>query len=109
MMSWLGDQSEATYIVDELVKNAVEHAGQRPSKEIVLALTVAEDETLLIAVTDSRPDFPAFQEAISAQKATGLPRVRELGGETTWRPADDRAEKTVQVLVRYPSPAADTH
>ncbi|MFF3378137.1 hypothetical protein ACFYXF_34940 [Streptomyces sp. NPDC002680] len=83
------------------MKNAVEHVGpQHPAGDIVLDLTVTEDETLLIAVTDQNPEFPGFIEAVSAQKSTGLPRVRELGGATTWRPSPDGDKKIVQVRLR---------
>ncbi|MGW3651692.1 hypothetical protein [Streptomyces sp. NPDC000878] len=73
----------------------------------MLDLTVAEDETLLISVTDPSPEFPRFIEGVSAQKSTGLPRVRELGGTTSWRPSADGDKKTVQ--VRLGPSAADSH
>ncbi|MDQ0956009.1 anti-sigma regulatory factor (Ser/Thr protein kinase) [Streptomyces phaeochromogenes] len=92
------------------MKNAIEHVGpQHPEGQLVLDLIVTDDETLLIAVTDPSPAFPDFLTAITAQKSTGLANIRELGGETTWRPSDDGDTKTVQVLIRYPSPAADSH
>ncbi|MBV1940867.1 hypothetical protein KUF83_30495 [Streptomyces sp. BV286] len=101
MMSWLGDQRDATLIVDALVSNAVEHVGpQYPEEVIVLHLAVDDEETLLIAATDPRPDFPAFQQAISAQAITGLSLVRDLGGETSCYLSEDGATKTVQVLLR---------
>ncbi|MFD3314736.1 ATP-binding protein [Streptomyces sp. NPDC058694] len=107
---WPGDQEQATQIVVELMKNAIEHVRpQHPEDQLVLNLIVAEDETLLIAVTDPSPTFPDFLTAITAQKSTGLAAIRELGGETTWRPSDDGDTKTVQVLIRHPSPAADSH
>ncbi|MEU0649201.1 ATP-binding protein [Streptomyces umbrinus] len=110
MMAWPGDQENATQVVVELMKNAIEHVGpQRPQGQLVLDLIVADDETLQIAVTDPNPAFPDFLTAITAQKSTGLANIRELGGEITWRPSDDGDTKTVQVLVRYPSPAADSH
>ena len=110
MMAWLGDQERATQVVVELMKNAIEHVGpQHPEGQLVLDLIVVEDETLLIAVTDPSPAFPDFLTAITAQKSTGLANIRELGGETTWRPSDDGDTKTVQVLIRHPSPAADSH
>ncbi|MEV0220743.1 ATP-binding protein [Streptomyces sp. NPDC050704] len=98
MTSWPGDQEDAARIVAELVKNAVEHVGSEQG-ELVLDLVIAEDETLRIAVTDPSPQFPAFWSAVSAQKATGLPLIRELGGETTWRPTKDGDKKTVQVRL----------
>ncbi|MGX1907649.1 ATP-binding protein [Streptomyces phaeochromogenes] len=108
MTAWPGDQENATQVVVELMKNAIEHVGpQHPEGQLVLDLIVAEDETLLIAVTDPSPAFPDFLTAITAQKSTGLAAIRELGGETTWRPSDDGDAKTVQVLIRHPSPAAD--
>jgi len=110
VMAWPGDQENATRVVVELMKNAIEHVGpQHPEGQLVLDLIVAEDETLLIAVTDPSPAFPDFFTAITAQKNTGLAAIRELGGETTWRPSDDGDTKTVQVLIRHPSPAADSH
>ncbi|WP_373466430.1 ATP-binding protein [Streptomyces phaeochromogenes] len=108
--AWPGDQERATQVVVELMKNAIEHVGpQHPEGQLVLDLIVTDDETLLIAVTDPSPAFPDFLTAITAQKSTGLANIRELGGETTWRPSDDGDTKTVQVLIRYPSPAADSH
>ncbi|MGW2291849.1 ATP-binding protein [Streptomyces phaeochromogenes] len=109
MMAWPGDQENATQVVVELMKNAIEHVGpQPPEVQLVLDLLVAADETLLIAVTDPSPTFPDFLTAITAQKSTGLAAIRELGGETTWRLSDDGDTKTVQVLIRHPSPAADS-
>jgi len=110
MMSWSGDQEDAVTVVAELMQNAVDHVGAEHSEGgLVLKLAVADDETLLIAVTDPSPTFPDFLTAITAQKRTGLARVRELGGETTWRPSDEGDKKTVQVLIKYPSPAVDFH
>ncbi|MGA5454775.1 ATP-binding protein [Streptomyces umbrinus] len=110
MMAWPGDQENATQVVVELMKNAIEHVGpQHPEGQLVLDLIVAEDETLLIAVTDPSPAFPDFLTAITVQTSTGLANIRELGGEINWRPSDDGDTKTVQVLIRYPSPAADSH
>jgi anti-sigma regulatory factor (Ser/Thr protein kinase) len=100
LMSWPGDQEDATSMVVELMTNAVEHVGpEHDAGEIVLDLAVTKDETLLIAVTDPSPAFPDFFQAISAQKSTGLARVRELGGVTTWWSSEDRNKKTVQVRI----------
>ncbi|MFG2022323.1 hypothetical protein [Streptomyces sp. NPDC048825] len=56
MTSWSGDQESATFIVSGLVKNVIEHVGpQHPEGELALDLVVAEDETLLITVTDPSP------------------------------------------------------
>ncbi|MGA5454127.1 ATP-binding protein [Streptomyces umbrinus] len=110
MMSWSGDQEDAVTVVAELMLNAVDHVGAQHSEGgLVLMLAVADDETLLIAVTDPSPTFPDFLTAITTQKCTDLARVREFSGETTWRPSDDGDTKTVQVLIRHPSAAADPH
>ncbi|WP_405878575.1 hypothetical protein OG762_07910 [Streptomyces sp. NBC_01136] len=105
LMSWPGEQEDATSIVVELMRNVVDHVGtQYPAGEIVLDLVVTEGETLLISVTDPSPEFPDFLMAITAQKSTGLARVRELGGETTWSISEDGDRKTVRVRMQPTSP-----
>ncbi|MGW0822538.1 ATP-binding protein [Streptomyces sp. NPDC002845] len=77
MTAWAGDQEAATAVVAELVHNAVRHVG---TGEVTLALSVAQDEDLLIEVSDSAPEFDGFDEAVAERKQTGLGLVRALGG-----------------------------
>ncbi|MGP4049385.1 ATP-binding protein [Streptomyces sp. 2A115] len=86
------------------MKNVIDRVGpQHGEGELVLDVVVAEDETLLIAVTDPSPQFPDFLKAVSAQKSTGLSLIRELGGESTWRPAADEHKRELCAGLRPPS------
>ncbi|MBQ0852879.1 ATP-binding protein [Streptomyces sp. BH-SS-21] len=108
-MSWHGDQDEALLIVDVLMANAVKHVEpQHPSDEIRLGLSVDDDETLLISVTDPSPAFPNFEEARAAA-GKGFALVQLLGGELSWFIPEDGTSKTVQALIRYRPTPGGTH
>ncbi|KPI02990.1 hypothetical protein OK074_5140 [Actinobacteria bacterium OK074] len=100
-MDWAGQQADAVLVVAELVENVVDHVGPYGDGEVRLALTITDEEVLLIDVTDPDPEFDGFHEAVSVQKATGLGLVRELGADISWSAPEDVEEKTVR--VRMPS------
>ncbi|MFE7072588.1 ATP-binding protein [Streptomyces sp. NPDC057620] len=109
IVGWHGDQDDALLVLDELVDNAIEHVKpQDPAEEIGLHLSVDEDETLLISVTDPSPAFPNFEEARAAEDS-GLARVQRLGGELSWFISEDGTTKTVRALIRYRPTPGGTH
>ncbi|WP_405537521.1 hypothetical protein OG787_32340 [Streptomyces sp. NBC_00075] len=101
MSAWAGDQSVAARVVTELVANTVAHVG---AGRVTLVLVVAEDEELLIQVSDPSPDFPGFDEAVAKRKATGLGLVRALGGEISLGVPPPGGGKTVEVRMRPATP-----
>ncbi|TQE15807.1 ATP-binding protein [Streptomyces ipomoeae] len=90
----------------ELVDNAVQHVGPvHPQGRVTLGMTVAEDEELIISVTDPGCWFDGFDGAVAAQKDSGLGLVRMLGGEISWSISESGYTKTLRVLMKPPASA----
>ncbi|MCW8379836.1 ATP-binding protein [Streptomyces justiciae] len=110
---WSGDHDEAQLIVGVLVDNAVRHAATTvPEPDVGLVLQIAEDDELVVDVSDPDPKFEGFDEVVVAARAradsgvrlTGIPLVLGLGGDITWGIPDVGGGKTVRVRMRPAAP-----
>lgn len=98
---WAGDQHAALLAIHELVENGVKHSLNASADDVVgLALLIAEDEDLLIDVSDPNPRFAEFDAATAGGRSTGLGLVIALGGSITWGTPDPDRGKTVRIRFR---------
>ncbi|MEL3945893.1 MULTISPECIES: ATP-binding protein [Streptomyces] len=96
---WRGDLDDAVLVVSELVANAARH-GKVTGHHLWLRLALAEDDELIVDVSDPRREFPAFEGggAASGEGGRGLVVVRQLVRELEWFPRDGQG-KTVRATL----------
>ncbi|MEU5748211.1 hypothetical protein ABZ804_22065 [Streptomyces sp. NPDC047726] len=99
---WAGPVERAVAVANHLVRNAVSHGSTGKSRDVLLRLSITQSESLLVEVSDSVPQFPAFDEVFRA--FGGLSRARQLGAALSWFPTPDG--KTVQ--ARFTAPAVQS-
>ncbi|MEU3434032.1 hypothetical protein ABZ708_11265, partial [Streptomyces sp. NPDC006863] len=96
---WTGPLELAVATIDHLVRNASQF-GWCASKEIGLRIARIEADDLLIDVTDYRPEFPFFEQAVAGSLGSGLGRVAQYGGAVSWHPHECGVGKTVRAVLR---------
>jgi anti-sigma regulatory factor (Ser/Thr protein kinase) len=103
LMGWPGDQHKAIDVMDALVHNAVRHAikpGQK-GQRLSVRLAVTEADELIIDVTDSRPAFPNWEEAVRGELGRGLWLIQQQGAQLSKFLVGPRNRaKTVRAVLR---------
>ncbi|MEI5098138.1 hypothetical protein RB200_05180 [Streptomyces sp. PmtG] len=106
LMRWPGSVVTASIVTGYLVDNAYRFGRdpRNPGAEIVLRLAVADDDYLLVAVTDHVPSFPNFLEAVDRKPArdgriSGLCWVRRVCAQIHCVLNVGAGTKTVQALL----------
>ncbi|MFN1193352.1 ATP-binding protein [[Kitasatospora] papulosa] len=99
---WAGPVERAAAVANHLVRNAVRHGSTVESRDVLIRLSITQPGSLLIEVSDSVPQFPAFDDALRA--SGGLRHAQQLGAALSWFPTPDG--KTVQ--ARFTAPAVQS-
>ncbi|MFD9858318.1 ATP-binding protein [Streptomyces alboflavus] len=96
---WQGDLDDAVLVVSELVANAARH-GRVVGHHLWLRLALAEDDALIVDVSDPRREFPRFEGGgvASGEGGRGLLVVRQLAHELEWFLRDGQG-KTVRAKL----------
>ncbi|WP_220188838.1 ATP-binding protein [Streptomyces phytophilus] len=87
---WPGGVEDTVLVVCELVTNAIRH-GRVAGHQLALRLALLECGGLVIDVSDPRPDFENFADALAQgadpthhEQGRGLMVAARLGAEITW-------------------------
>ncbi|MFB8120674.1 ATP-binding protein [Streptomyces sp. NPDC055962] len=96
---WAGPVERAAAVANHLVRNAVRHGSTGEHRDVFLRLSITQPGSLLIEVSDSSPQFPAFDEAF--RRSGGLRRAQQLGAALSWFPTT--VGKTVQARFMAPT------
>ncbi|MFF7130448.1 hypothetical protein [Streptomyces sp. NPDC008240] len=109
MWRWAGNVDGAARVADKLVDNAFRHGWPFTDGCIRLRFTLyPKTDELLVEVSDSKPEFPNFDQATTADPVplsppSGLWWVRHYQGLLSWDVDRDKADhvvgKTVQALL----------
>ncbi|MFJ8769541.1 ATP-binding protein [Streptomyces clavifer] len=99
---WEGPVERAAAVANHLVRNAVRHGSTGERRDVLLRLSITQPGSLLIEVSDSVPQFPAFDGTFRV--SGGLRHSRQLGAALSWFPTPNG--KTVQ--ARFMAPAVQS-
>lgn len=96
---WPGDLDDAVLVVSELVANAARH-GKVTGHHLWLRLALAEDDELIVDVSDPSREFPGFEGGTTTpgEGGRGLLVVRQLAHELEWFLRDGQG-KTVRAKL----------
>ncbi|RPK71530.1 hypothetical protein EES45_34580 [Streptomyces sp. ADI97-07] len=96
---WEGPVDRAAAVASHLARNAVRHGSTGERRDVLLRLSITQPGSLLIEVSDSVPQFPAFDGTFRA--SGGLRHSQQLGATLSWFSTPNG--KTVQARFMAPT------